>query len=348
MPEPTVAAARQPGNGRRGEIGYCRRGCRGLATGREWFRLRVRESPRRPVRPSRLAAWWEHESARKFPPGSTLGGRSGLAELPPARVGGGTLPAPPGGGRHQHPVRHRVAGTTPPGPGTPRPGTGPEWEAPGHRRSSHTGAGLRHPAAGGADGPGGGGGSIPMARIRARCVAAWVLAQGKSGLLGKYWTSSCMYRPEGNVMPPYSTWQPTEGRITPMASADHCAMRRLVDPRGDLLRGNPIVSTLLGVFGGPSVPSFEGGLTAVGASIPGPARPSPPHLRGPIPRGRAERVAADSAAAWGHRPCGAVVGFLTWLPNRSDSPSRTNDSVHFEENSIAQPAEWSRWADSPA
>jgi len=37
-----------------------------------------------------------------------------------------------------------------------------------------------------------GGGSMPMARIRARCVAAWVLAQGKSGPDGKYWTSSCM------------------------------------------------------------------------------------------------------------------------------------------------------------
>jgi hypothetical protein len=40
--------------------------------------------------------------------------------------------------------------------------------------------------------PGGGGGSIPMARIRARCVAAWVFAQGKSGPVGKYWTSSCI------------------------------------------------------------------------------------------------------------------------------------------------------------
>src|SRR2546423_819694 len=77
-------------------------------------------------------------------------------------------------------------------------------------------------------------------------------------------------------MPAYSTWQPTEGRIPPMASADHSATRRLVDPRGDSLRGNPIVSTLLGVFGGPSNPSFEGGITAVGKSIPGPDRPSPP------------------------------------------------------------------------
>jgi hypothetical protein len=40
--------------------------------------------------------------------------------------------------------------------------------------------------------PGGGGGSIPIAFIRARCVAAWVFAQGKSGPDGKYWTSSCM------------------------------------------------------------------------------------------------------------------------------------------------------------
>jgi hypothetical protein len=59
-----------------------------------------------------------------------------------------------------------------------------------------------------------------------------------------------MYRPEGKVMPAYSTWQPTEGKIQPVASAVHSATRRLVDPRGDLIRGNPIVSTLLGVFGG--------------------------------------------------------------------------------------------------
>jgi hypothetical protein len=98
-----------------------------------------------------------------------------------------------------------------------------------------------------------------MARIRARWVAAWVLAQGKSGPDGKYWTSSCMYRPEGNVMPAYSTWQPTDGKIQPVASADHNATRRLVVPRGVSLRGDPIASTLLGIFGGPSNPSCKGG-----------------------------------------------------------------------------------------
>jgi hypothetical protein len=61
-----------------------------------------------------------------------------------------------------------------------------------------------------------------------------------------------MYLPEGKVMPAYSTWQPIEGKIQPVASADNSTTRRLVDPRGDLLRGKPIVSTLLGVFGGPS------------------------------------------------------------------------------------------------
>src|SRR5271163_143842 len=84
-----------------------------------------------------------------------------------------------------------------------------------------------------------------------------------------------MYLPEGKVMPAYSTWQPTEGKIQPVASAVQSATRRLVDPRGDLMRGNPIASTLLGVFGGPSDPFHEGGNTAVGESIPGPARPSP-------------------------------------------------------------------------
>jgi hypothetical protein len=59
-----------------------------------------------------------------------------------------------------------------------------------------------------------------------------------------------MYLPEGSVMPAYSTWQPTDGRIQPIASADQSATRRLVDPRGDLMRGKPIASTLLGVLGG--------------------------------------------------------------------------------------------------
>jgi len=106
--------------------------------------------------------------------------------------------------------------------------------------------------------PGGGGGSMPMARMRARWVAAWVFAHGKSGPDGKYWTSSCMYLPEGKVMPAYSTWQPTEGKITPTASADQSATWRLLAPRGDPMRGNPIASTLLGVVGGPSGSFLEG------------------------------------------------------------------------------------------
>jgi hypothetical protein len=69
-------------------------------------------------------------------------------------------------------------------------------------------------------------------------------------------------------MPAYSTWQPVEVKIQPIASADQSATRRLVDPRGDLMRGNPIASTLLGVRGGPSNPFLEGGKTAVGQSIP--------------------------------------------------------------------------------
>src|SRR3954470_882782 len=114
---------------------------------------------------------------------------------------------------------------------------------------------------------------MPMALIRARCVAAWVLAQGNSGPAGKYWTSSCMYLPDGNVMPAYSTWQPTEGKIPPTASADQSATRRLVAARGDLMRGNPNASTPLGVSGGPSDPFLEGGSTAVGS----PSFPIPPN-----------------------------------------------------------------------
>src|SRR3974377_2049713 len=129
-----------------------------------------------------------------------------------------------------------------------------------------------------------------------------------------------MYLPEGSVMPAYSTWQPTEGKIPPTASADQSATRRLVAPRGDPMRGNPIASTLLGIFGGPSGPFLEGGVTAVGnpGSFPPnrmrlpvqatpplllPARPSPPH--------------------------GAVVGLLTRLSNRPDEPLRPNDSSSF-------------------
>src|SRR5262249_19794205 len=95
----------------------------------------------------------------------------------------------------------------------------------------------------------GAGAPLPIPRIRAAWVAAWVLAHGKSGPDGKYWTSSCMYRPEGNVIPAYSTWQPTDGRIEPIAKADQSAARRIVDPRGDLIRGKTIATTLLGVSG---------------------------------------------------------------------------------------------------
>ena len=73
-----------------------------------------------------------------------------------------------------------------------------------------------------------------------------------------------MYRPDGKVMPAYSTWQPAKGKIQPVASAVKSATRRLVDPRGELMRGNPIASTLLGVFGGPSDPFLEGAIPPSG------------------------------------------------------------------------------------
>ncbi len=50
-------------------------------------------------------------------------------------------------------------------------------------------------------------------------------------------------------MPAYSTWQPTEGNTKPIASADQSAARRRVAPRGELMPGNPIASTLLDVLG---------------------------------------------------------------------------------------------------
>ena len=57
-------------------------------------------------------------------------------------------------------------------------------------------------------------------------VAAWVFAQGKSGPGGKYWTSSCMYLPEGRVMPAYSTWQPVVGSSHPTDNPAQSARRR--------------------------------------------------------------------------------------------------------------------------
>ena len=86
-----------------------------------------------------------------------------------------------------------------------------------------------------------------------------------------------MYLPEGKVMPAYSTWQPIEGKIQPVASADQSATRRLVDPRGDLIRGKTIASTLLGVSG--VSPSFSREPDRRRESIPGPARPEPARLR---------------------------------------------------------------------
>src|SRR5947209_16601309 len=131
-----------------------------------------------------------------------------------------------------------------------------------------------------------------------------------------------MYLPDGNVMPAYSTWQPTEGKIPPTASADHSATRRLVAPRGDLMRGNPIASTLLGVSGGPSDPFLEGGSTAVGS----PSFPIPPNrLRQSFQAARSLTSRAGSS-----RPHGAVVGLLTRLWNRPNQPPKPNDSCRFD------------------
>jgi len=133
-------------------------------------------------------------------------------------------------------------------------------------------------------------------------------------------------------MPAYSTWQPTEGKIEPVTRADQSATRRLVDPRGDLIRGKPIASTLLGVFGGPSDPTLEGSKTAYGESCPAPARSSPPN-RSLEFAGRQP----DQSNPWRfgsighHQPCGAIVGLFTRLRNRPDRPFRTNDSTRFLE-----------------
>ena len=109
-----------------------------------------------------------------------------------------------------------------------------------------------------------------------------------------------MYLPEGKVMPAYSTWQPADGKTPP--TAQHRARvptRRLVAPRGDPMRGDPIASTLLGVFDGPSGPFLKGGLTAVGESWFDPAQPNATKIssgsavrviwRGPGLRGRTVR-----------------------------------------------------------
>ena len=128
-------------------------------------------------------------------------------------------------------------------------------------------------------------------------------------------------------MPAYSTWQPTEGKIPPTASADQSATRRLVAPRGDPMRGNPIASTLLGIFGDSSDP------------VLGEAGP-PEGRRGEswsIPPNRNATIFPSGSAALSRakpsRPHGAVVGLLTRLSNRPDQPFEPNDSSSFQENS---------------
>jgi hypothetical protein len=163
-----------------------------------------------------------------------------------------------------------------------------------------------------------------------------------------------MYRPDGNVIPAYSTWQPTEGKIVPIAKADQSATRRLVDPRGDLIRGKTIASTLLGVSGvltlcreGPnrrreSIPRPATPiLLAIVAqalrltrlwSIPRPAGPSLLAIERQAPAWRSSGPSHSPAVI--NPPSGAVVGLFTRLRNRPDRPFWTNDSSRFQEMSL--------------
>jgi hypothetical protein len=152
-------------------------------------------------------------------------------------------------------------------------------------------------------------------------------------------------------MPAYSTWQPTKGKIQPVASAVQSATRRLVDFRGDLMRGNPIASTLLGVFGGPSGPFLEGAYRRR-ESIPGPARPSPPDVSvagNCMQRRPGSSHCLDPAMRdLPDGPCGAVVGLFTWLWNRPNRPFQPNHSVQFQEKFPDNHPKHSDWAGSPA
>jgi hypothetical protein len=71
-----------------------------------------------------------------------------------------------------------------------------------------------------------------------------------------------------------------------------------------------------------------------------PPEPAPP--AGAVPTHSGGASHCEPTPAQHDRPCDAVVGFITWLTNRPNSPLRTNDSAHFEENSIAYSAECSR------
>ena len=179
-------------------------------------------------------------------PGASAGGTPG----------GGTAP---GGGAGTAPGGMAAGGTTPaggapPGPGKPSPGTpGTGWTLNGlalisvGRPIRFCSGGIMPGGTGAIRGPvAPGPGSMPIACIRARCVAACVFAHGKAGPGIKYWTSSCMYLPEGNVMPAYSTWQPTEGKTEAASSAAQAAQHRPWDRRGDLWREDHIVGNLLG------------------------------------------------------------------------------------------------------
>ena len=120
---------------------------------------------------------------------------------PPPGTEGAGAPTPGGGARAPPPPGGRFPGGTAPGA---RPGCGgagiPSASARTQGRTNvkraHVDVGrpahlvLKRVDGSGTLGwtnaPGGGGGSMPIDRIRARCVAAWVLAQGKSGPDGKY------------------------------------------------------------------------------------------------------------------------------------------------------------------
>ena len=265
----------------------------------------------------------------------------------------GTLAAPPGGEPHR--VRDPTGCGTPPGTGA---GTalGPPGTAPGTggvtawltslTRPPRAAPPPQHPtrasprrAAAAARSP------SPASEPVASPPGYW--PRGSPDRTGSTGRRRACTGPMAMSCPPYSTWQPTEGRITPMASADHCATRRLVDPRGDLLRGNPIVSTLLGVFGGPlgTVPSRE--VIYRRRGVHSWSRPPEPARPGAVPTRSARASHCEPTPAQHDRPCDAVVGFITWLTNRPNSLLRTNDSAHFEENSIAYSAECSRQPGPP-
>ena len=160
---------------------------------------------------------------------------------------------------------------------------------------------------------------------RARWVAACVLAQGNSGPGWKYWTSSCMYLPDGKVMPAISTWQPVAGSKPSTARPAQPASRRC---RACVpLRGEIMSSSLLGRRGGRTGPP----------AVARPERASPhlaPQGRGPVGSARdcqpiSTGLVVSVPSQPRNRPVGPINPTFSEHAGRNDHSTPKSSPAHF-------------------